>query len=83
MTNVVDNIYDIFAKGGKLDTIAVQRTPLGATPLLAEHGLAYHLASVRGAEQQEILLDFSLTDLNLVNNYRVLQVDPSRPMRSS
>ena len=78
MTNVVDNIYDIFAKGGKLDTIAVQRTPLGATPLLAEHGLAYHLASVRGTEQREILLDFSLTVLNLDNNYRALKVDPSR-----
>jgi 7,8-dihydropterin-6-yl-methyl-4-(beta-D-ribofuranosyl)aminobenzene 5'-phosphate synthase len=79
MTNVVDNIYDIFARGGKLDTIAVQRTPLGATPpLLAEHGLAYHLASTRGAEQKEVLLDFSLTLLNLDNNYRALKVDPAR-----
>ena len=44
MTNVVDNVYDIFAKGGRLDAISVQRTPLerGAA-LLAEHGLAYHL----------------------------------------
>ena len=52
MTNVVDNIYDIFAKGGKLDTITVQRAALrfGADALLAEHGLAYHLESVRGAE---------------------------------
>src|SRR5437870_5430699 len=25
MTNVVDNIYDVFAKGGKLDTITVER----------------------------------------------------------
>src|SRR5439155_976962 len=51
MTNVVDNVYDIFAKGGKLDTISVQRTPLerGGT-LLAEHGLAYHLESLRGSE---------------------------------
>src|SRR5262245_57289458 len=78
MTNVVDNVYDIFAKGGKLDAIAVERTPLGATPLFAEHGLAYHLASTRGAEQKEILLDFSLTVLNLGNNYRALKVDPER-----
>src|SRR3989449_4211887 len=79
MTNVVDNVYDIFPKGGKLDTISVQRTPLerGGT-LLAEHGLAYHLQSLRGSERREILLDFSLTERNLLNNYAVLKVDPSR-----
>ena len=46
LTNVVDNVYDVFAKGGKLDTVTVQRTPLNVqSPLLAEHGLAYHLES--------------------------------------
>ena len=80
MTNAVDNIYDIFAKGGRLDAITVQRTPLGAggAPLMAEHGLAYHLESVRGAERREILLDFSLTELNLFHNYRPLGIDPTR-----
>lgn len=81
MTNVVDNIYDVFAKGGKLDSITVTRTPLaraGEIPLLAEHGLAYHLESLRGAERREILLDFSLTELNLFHNYRALKVDPTR-----
>ena len=79
LTNVVDNIYDIFAKAGRLDGITVQRTPLGAGgALLAEHGLAYHLESVRGAERREILLDFSLTDLNLVNNYRTLKIDAAQ-----
>jgi 7,8-dihydropterin-6-yl-methyl-4-(beta-D-ribofuranosyl)aminobenzene 5'-phosphate synthase len=79
MTNIVDNIYDVFAKGGKLDTISVQRQPLlrGETPILAEHGLAYHLESVRGAERREILLDFSLTEKNLFNNYQALKVDPA------
>jgi 7,8-dihydropterin-6-yl-methyl-4-(beta-D-ribofuranosyl)aminobenzene 5'-phosphate synthase len=77
LTNVVDNIYDIFAKGGKLDTVTVQRAPLNTqSPLLAEHGLAYHLESLRGAERRQILLDFSLTDLNLFNNYRALKLDP-------
>ena len=61
MTNVVDNIYDVFAKAGKLDTITVQRAPLGtAPPLLAEHGLAYHLESTQGAGQREILLELQL-----------------------
>ena len=79
MTNVVDNVYDIFAKGGKLDTVTVQRAPLSVqAPLLAEHGLAYHLESVRGSERKEILLDFSLTELNLFNNYRGLRLDPLR-----
>jgi 7,8-dihydropterin-6-yl-methyl-4-(beta-D-ribofuranosyl)aminobenzene 5'-phosphate synthase len=79
MTNVVDNIYDIFAKGGQLDSLTVQRTPLAAgAALLAEHGLAYHLESLRGGERREVLLDFSLTELNLYHNYRVLKIDPSR-----
>jgi len=77
LTNVVDNIYDVFAKGGKLDTVTVERTPLNVqSPLLAEHGLAYHLESLRGDERRQILLDFSLTDLNLFNNYRSLKLDP-------
>jgi 7,8-dihydropterin-6-yl-methyl-4-(beta-D-ribofuranosyl)aminobenzene 5'-phosphate synthase len=80
MTNVVDNIYDVFAKAGKLDTITVQRTPLrfGAEALGAEHGLAYHLESVRGAERREVLLDFSLTEKNLFHNFGVLKLDPTR-----
>ncbi len=76
LTNVVDNIYDVFAKAGRLDSITVQRTPLGPAPLLAEHGLAYHIESHRGAEQRQILLDFSLTEVNLFNNYKSLKVDP-------
>ena len=77
MTNVVDNVYDVFAKGGKLDAVTVQRAPLNVqSPLLAEHGLAYHLESLRGTERRQILLDFSLTDLSLFNNYRALKVDP-------
>jgi 7,8-dihydropterin-6-yl-methyl-4-(beta-D-ribofuranosyl)aminobenzene 5'-phosphate synthase len=79
LTNVVDNFYDVFAKAGKLDGITVQRTPLGTTPsLVAEHGLAYHLESTRGTERREILLDFSLTDLNVSGNYRALGIEPAR-----
>lgn len=76
LTNVVDNVYDIFARGGRLDTVTVERTPLGKTPLLAEHGLAYHIDSSRGGERRQILLDFSLTDWSLFNNYRALGIDP-------
>ena len=83
MTNVVDNVYDVFAKGGKMGDVTVQRTPLpypqGSRPmLLSEHGLAYHLASVRGDERKEILLDFAWTAQHLTTNYQVLNVDPAQ-----
>jgi 7,8-dihydropterin-6-yl-methyl-4-(beta-D-ribofuranosyl)aminobenzene 5'-phosphate synthase len=80
MTNVVDNVYDIFARGGKLDTITVQRAPFvrAGDTLVAEHGLAYHLESVRGTERREILLDFALTAGSVSHNYRALKVDPGR-----
>ncbi len=44
---------------------------------LSEHGLAYHLASVRGDERKEILLDFAWTEQTLTNNYQVLNVSLS------
>ncbi|MGH7323720.1 MAG: MBL fold metallo-hydrolase [Candidatus Rokuibacteriota bacterium] len=80
MTNALDNLYDIFAKPGKLETIEVQRARRAGDyiPLMAEHGLAYHLESVRGQERREILLDFGLTHPNLFYNYGALGVDPAR-----
>ena len=78
MTTVVDNFYDAFATGAKLDTITVQRTTLPAgRPLLAEHGLAYHLESVRGPERREILLDFGYRTSTLTNNYAALRMEPT------
>src|SRR5437867_2012850 len=79
LTNVVDNVYDAFARGGKLDTITVQRAALDPKGLLLfEHGLAYHLECVRGGERREILLDFAATEGSLLNNYGLLKVDPTR-----
>src|SRR4029453_2192833 len=77
MTNVVDNIYDVFAKRGKIGAVTVQRTAPQPMPL-SEHGLAYHLVSVRGDERKEILLDFAWTGQSLTNNYQVLNVDPTK-----
>ena len=77
MTNVVDNTYDVFAKRGKIGDVTVQR----AAPLpmpLSEHGLACHLASIRGNERREILLDFAWTGQSLANNYQVLKIDPTK-----
>ncbi len=81
MTNVVDNVYDVFAKGGRLDGITVERTGLAAgagLQLQAEHGLAYHLESLRGEERRQVLLDFGLTDDVLSHNYLALGVDPAQ-----
>src|SRR5260370_10600295 len=83
MTNLVDNIYDIFAKSGKLGNVNVKRNnlpfPYGSdVTLLSEHGLAYHLQSFRGAEEKQILLDFALTPHTLTNNYQGLRVDPGK-----
>jgi 7,8-dihydropterin-6-yl-methyl-4-(beta-D-ribofuranosyl)aminobenzene 5'-phosphate synthase len=83
MTNVVDNVFDVFARGGQIGDLTVRRrgvtNPLGSgAQLLSEHGLAYHLMSQRGMEQREILLDFALTGASLINNYQALGIDPAR-----
>ena len=83
MTNLVDNIYDIFAKGGTIGNITITRNtlpfPYGSdVMLLSEHGLAYHLQSFRGDEEKQILLDFALTPRTLTNNYQGLRVDPAK-----
>jgi 7,8-dihydropterin-6-yl-methyl-4-(beta-D-ribofuranosyl)aminobenzene 5'-phosphate synthase len=81
-TNLVDNIYDVFAKGGKIGNLTITRNtlphPYGSeVSLLSEHGLAFHLESFRGAEQKQILLDFALTPRTLTNNFKGLKVDPT------
>src|SRR5271155_6047072 len=83
LTNLVDNIYDVYAKGGKIGNLTITRNtlprPYGSeVSLLSEHGLAYHLQSFRGAEQKQILLDFALTPRTLTNNYQGLKVDPAQ-----
>src|SRR5260370_21946544 len=55
MTNLVDNIYDVFAKGGKIGNVTITRNtvpyPYGSDAMLfSEHWVAYHLHSFRGAE---------------------------------
>ncbi len=82
LTSLGDNVYDIFAKGGKIGNVTVTRNtlpfPYGSDAmLLSEHGLAYHLQSFRGDEEKQILLDFALTPRTLANNYQGLRVDPS------
>jgi 7,8-dihydropterin-6-yl-methyl-4-(beta-D-ribofuranosyl)aminobenzene 5'-phosphate synthase len=83
LTNLVDNVYDIFAKGGKIGNLTITRNslpfPYGSdVSLLSEHGLAFHLQSFRGPEEKQILLDFALTPGTLTNNFKGLKVDPAK-----
>jgi 7,8-dihydropterin-6-yl-methyl-4-(beta-D-ribofuranosyl)aminobenzene 5'-phosphate synthase len=83
MTNLVDYVYDVFAKSGKLASVTVERTtipyPYGSdVMMLSEHGLACHLHSFRGAEERQVLLDFALTSRSLENNCRGLKIDPTQ-----
>ena len=83
VTNLVDNVYDVYAKGGRIGNLTVTRNtlpyPYGSdVMLLSEHGLAYHLQSFRGDEEKQILLDFALTPRTLTNNYQGLRVDPAK-----
>jgi 7,8-dihydropterin-6-yl-methyl-4-(beta-D-ribofuranosyl)aminobenzene 5'-phosphate synthase len=82
VTNLVDNIYDIFAKGGKIGNLTITRNTLphphgSEVSLLSEHGLAFHLESFRGTEKKQILLDFALTPGTLTNNFKGLKIDPA------
>src|SRR5262249_61152224 len=56
LTNVVDNVYDVFAKGGKLASITVQRPPFvaSADTLLAQHGPPYPMQARPGCGRREI-----------------------------
>jgi 7,8-dihydropterin-6-yl-methyl-4-(beta-D-ribofuranosyl)aminobenzene 5'-phosphate synthase len=78
LTSVVDNAYDAVLTGRQMGTVAVQRTVTPNLGLAAEHGLAYQLESFRGDERRLVLLDFGLTSRSLLNNYRLLNIDPSQ-----
>jgi 7,8-dihydropterin-6-yl-methyl-4-(beta-D-ribofuranosyl)aminobenzene 5'-phosphate synthase len=45
---------------------------------VAEHGLAYHLASFRDHQQRQIMLDFGLTGQALFTNLQLLGLDPGQ-----
>jgi len=80
VTNVVDNLYDIFIVETPRSDVTVRRTlqRLGQPSLLSQHGLAMHVESVRGDEHREVLLDFALTGDVLAHDYSVLGIDPTR-----
>ena len=77
MTNVVDNIYDVFAKRGKIGDVTVQRTaPPAYAALRARAGLPSGLSPWGGTQGDPARL--RLDRQSLTHNYQVLNVDPTK-----
>jgi 7,8-dihydropterin-6-yl-methyl-4-(beta-D-ribofuranosyl)aminobenzene 5'-phosphate synthase len=81
LTSAVDNIYDSVLPSVRFGSLDVRRRGvrdlLGPTPPAAEHGLALHLDSYQGDQRRQVLVDFSLTSRNLLNNYALLGIEPA------
>lgn len=82
---VVDNYLYPFLPSADLDGVRVARsgtsTGAGVPPrdrLAGEWGLSMVATSSRGAETRSVLVDFSYTPEVLLNNMRLLEVDPAR-----
>lgn len=79
LTSVVDGTYLAVLPDRRNETILVERTRRPRSPsLVAEHGLAYHVASERGGEQRQMLLDFGLTSQSLFTNLSLLEIQPDQ-----
>ncbi len=76
---VVDGYHDAIASSMKVGSLEVQRTGLSGLGLTrhlhSEHGLSLHLASQRGSETRNVLLDFGFTPGALFNNLEILKID--------
>jgi len=82
MTNLVDNIYDIFAKGGKLGSLTVTRNtlpfPYGSdVALLSEHGLPI-ICSPSEEQRKADPAGLRAHASHPRKNYQGLRVDPAK-----
>jgi len=80
---VTDSYHHQFEPSGKFGEAAVERylrPPSSALPrtLQNEWGLSLHLASARGAETRQVLVDFGFTGATLNNNLDLLGIDPAQ-----
>lgn len=80
---VTDSYHHQFEASGKFGEVAVQRyqrPPSSGLPrtLQNEWGLALHLASARGAETRQLLVDFGFTGDTLNNNLDLLGIDTAK-----
>jgi len=81
---VVDSYQDAIARSTRVGNVEVERFGLvpGADRLKkhlhSEFGLSLHLASGRGDEERNFLLDFGYTPIALFNNLDILGIDSAR-----
>ena len=85
VTMVADNCLYPFLPSVDLDGVRVARSGISAGPgvpprdrLAGEWGLSMVATSTRGSEARSVLVDFSYTPEVLLNNMRLLEVDPAR-----
>ncbi|WP_331371303.1 MBL fold metallo-hydrolase [Sinorhizobium chiapasense] len=80
---VVDSYQVAVAPSLKADSVEIQRFgwPLSDQPpqnaIISEFGLSLHAESQRGSEVRNVLVDFGFTSEALVNNSKLLGVDPA------
>jgi len=85
--SIVDNSHDIFLKSTTVGDAPVkceiQRSGLGLgqrldnQQLKSEFGLGFHLASTKGTETRNYLLDFGLSKTAGIDNMTFLKIDPA------
>ena len=80
---VTDSYHHLFETSGRFGEVAVQRwgrphSPEPPRTLQNEWGLALHLASSRGAETRQVLVDFGFTGGTLNNNLDLLGIDAAK-----
>lgn len=85
VTIIADNHLDPFLPSQTLDGVRIERagtsTAAGTAPrdrFSGEWGLSLLATSSRGAESRMVLVDFSYTPEVLLNNMRLLAIDPAR-----
>jgi 7,8-dihydropterin-6-yl-methyl-4-(beta-D-ribofuranosyl)aminobenzene 5'-phosphate synthase len=84
VTVITDSYFHFFEASGAFAGVKVQRWQQPAThepPRRMpqnEWGLSLHVASVRGAETRQVLVDFGYTPETINNNLEMFGVDPSK-----
>jgi len=79
---LVDSFHQALAPSQTINGIEIRRFSLPVTEqrprhaLHSEFGLSLHLTSARGDDTREILLDFGYTPEALLNNMRIMNIQP-------
>lgn len=81
---ITDSYYTAFVPSHEVGNVAVERfgLPLSEQPpgrtVQNEFGLAWHVASTRGTESRNVLLDFGYTGETYNNNFELFGIAPEK-----